>query len=122
MAQWGPTREQRRILQEQAQFVGREAHGAPFRQLFNFEYADDAKMLTWGGLVMSKSLVRPVEACRFEDLAFVRSAADAFEISMPFITAREAAFLEEGLVGASSLPKSKGVAVRDISAFRDAYR
>ena len=124
MPGWGPVEVQRSILQETAHTVGREAHGLPFRQLFNFHYADDAKMLTWGGVVTSNSLDRSIDTCRFDDLHFIRTGGEAFEISVPVLTEREIAYLETELVGAATgcMPKIKGVESKDIQAFAQVYR
>ena len=123
MAGWGPTSIERAILQAAAHSAGRQAHGLPFRQLFNFHYADDAKMLTWGGIVTSPSLDRTIDMCRFEDLSFIRTEDDAFEIKVPVLTEREIVYLETELVGAiGALPQIKGVAPSDIKAFGQVYR
>lgn len=124
MNSWGPAQVERSVLQATAHSVGRDAHGLPFRQLFNFHYADDAKMLTWGGIVTSASLDRTIDACRFDDLHFVRTGADAFEINVPALTEREIAYLETELVGSTSgpLPRIKGVEPKDIKAFAQVYR
>lgn len=124
MAGWGPTRVERGILQATAHSVGREAHGRPFRQLFNFHYADDAKMLTWGGIVTSDNVDRAIDACRFEDLNFVRTGEEPLEISVPVLTEREIDFLESGLAGAGSaaLPSIKGVDAKDVKALAQIYR
>ena len=124
MAGWGPARVQRGILQSAAYAAGRQGHGLPFRQLFNFEYADDAKMLTWGGIVTSTALDRTIDSCRFDDLTFIRTGNDAFEINVPVLTEREILYLEAELVGSSTgmLPKIKGVGAGDIKAFAEVYR
>lgn len=123
MAGWGPARVERRVLQDAAHAAGRQAHGVPFRQLFNFEYADDAKMLTWGGIVTSAALNRTIDACRFEDLNFICTGDDPFEISVPVLTEREIAYLETELVGsAGELPRIKGVQASEIQAFARVYR
>jgi hypothetical protein len=123
MAGWGPTRVERSVLQATAYSASRQAHGLPFRQLFNFHYADDAKMLTWGGIVTSPSLDRTIDACRFEDLSFIRMGDDAFEINVPVLTEREIMYLETELVGATgALPQIKGVPASDIKAFAQMYR
>lgn len=121
---WGPARVERRVLQATAHSVSREAHGVPFRQLFNFHYADDAKMLTWGGIVTSANLDRTIDACRFDDLHFVRTGDDPFEIIVPVLTEREITYLETELVGSTSgsLPRIKGVEPKDIKAFAQVYR
>lgn len=123
MAGWGPTEVERSILQATAYAAGRQAHGLPFRQLFNFHYADDAKMLTWGGITTSTSLDRAIDTCRFEDLHFIRTGDEAFEINVPVLTEKEIAYLETELVGTgTSLPQIKGVPSTDVKAFAQVYR
>ncbi|MDV7244456.1 MULTISPECIES: O-methyltransferase [Rhodococcus] len=122
MTKSGPTREQRRILHDLANSVVRQAHSGTFRQLYNFEYADDAKMLTWGGIVCSPGFERIVDMCRFEDLPFVRSADEAFEIRVPMLTEREMSYLEAEIGGSAGLPAIKGIEKKDIKDFADVYR
>jgi hypothetical protein len=123
MSGWGPTEIERGVLQATAHSASRQAHGLPLRQLFNFHYADDAKMLTWGGIVTSPSLDRTIDNCRFGDLSFVRTGEEAFEILVPVLTDREIAYLESALVGAAgALPTIKGVLPGDIRAFARVYR
>lgn len=123
MTGWGPTQVERSILQATAHAAGRQAHGMPFRQLFNFHYADDAKMLTWGGITTSTSLDRTIDTCRFEDLHFIRTDDEAFEINVPVLTEKEIAYLETELVGtAASLPQIKGIPSTDVKAFAQVYR
>ncbi len=93
MAAWGPTRVERGILQAAAHSASREAHGLPLRQLFNFHYADNARMLTWGGIVTSTSIDRAIDLCRFDDLHFIRTGEEPFEISVPVLTDREITYL-----------------------------
>lgn len=123
MAGWGPTQVERSVLQATAHAAGRQAHGMPFRQLCNFHYADDAKMLTWGGITTSTSLDRTIDTCRFEDLHFIRTGDKAFEINVPVLTDKEIAYLESELVGAAaSLPQIKGIPSTDVKAFAQVYR
>jgi hypothetical protein len=125
---WGPAREQRRILQDRANSVVREAHRGEFQQLFNFEYADGAKMLTWGGIITNPSSLRAVEACRFDDLMFVTKGETPFEIRVPFLTEREMEFLEGQIGGAPSVGSVstgdtlKGVTPAEVKAFAGMYR
>lgn len=123
MLGWGPTLVERSVLQATAHAAGRQAHGVPFRQLFNFHYADDAKMLTWGGVTTSASLERVIDTCRFEDLNFIRTGDDPFEIHVPVLTEKEIAYLETELVGtAVTLPRIRGVPAADVRAFAQVYR
>ena len=57
-----------------------------FRCLFNFEYADDAKMLTFGGLFYEQGQEPLAASCRLEDLTFVRDATTSFRIEVPKLT------------------------------------
>lgn len=123
MAGWGPTKLERSVLQATAHAAGRQAHGLPFRQLFNFHYADDAKMLTWGGITTSSSLDRTIDSCRFEDLHFIRGDDDPFEINVPVLTEKEIAYLETELVGIPTpLPQIRGISSAEIKAFAQVYR
>ncbi|MDR2566444.1 MAG: hypothetical protein LBC97_10415 [Bifidobacteriaceae bacterium] len=122
MRAWGPAQVERRVLEATAHAAGRSAHGSPFRQLFNFHYQDDAKMLTWGGIVTSPSLDRTIETCRFDDLGFTRTREGAFEVRVPVLTEKEIAYLESGLVGAKDLPSIKGVNPKDVRALAQVYR
>lgn len=120
---WGAAHEQRRILAEQASSYARSAHGEPIKQLFDFHYADDSKMMTWGGVVLGPALKRTVDHCRFEDLPFIRfEGMSPLLIKMPFLTDREMRQVEHGLPGLGTLPMIKGLAKADIADFRDVYR
>ena len=81
-------------------------------------------MLTWGGIVTSASVDRSIDACRFDDLHFIRTGDEAFEINLPLLTEREVTFLENELVGSTAgvLPRIKGVESRDVKAFAQVYR
>ncbi len=122
--EWGPAIIQREVLQATAHSAGRAAHGAPFRQLFNFHYADDAKMLTWGGAVSALSVDRTIDACRFDDLPFVRTGDEAFEIKVPLLTDREIAHLETelGVRADGPMPKLKGVTPAEVKDLARVYR
>ena len=123
MRGWGATIEQRRILTEHASNVARDAHGVPLKQIFNIHYADDSKMLTWGGVILGHALARVVDMCRFEDLAFIRGENDELlEIRMPFLTEKEMRHVERALPGTSALPSIVGLDPVDVSDFRDVYR
>lgn len=123
MNAWGAAREQRRILQVHANTVARTAHGGQFRQLFNFEYADGAKMLTWGGITTAPGTSRVVDDCRFSDLTFIRGGVDAFAIKVPFLTEREMAFLETQIGGSNTATERiKGVTAAEVKSFAEMYR
>jgi Putative O-methyltransferase len=61
-----------------------------YDQLFHFRYADGAKMLTVGGLVLTdkdrESISTPEH---FDDLGYIRDGDEAYEIVIPVLTLRE---------------------------------
>lgn len=123
MEGWGATTVERRILQAAAHTASREAHGMPLRQLFNFHYADGAKMLTWGGIVTSSEVDTLIDSCRFADLNFVREGDDPFELNVPEFTEREMEHLVGKIAGNSKpLPKVAGFKEHEVNAFADIYR
>src|SRR5436190_4988098 len=73
LAQWGWASAQRQILLGAVdEELSRRRDGARFAQLFDFWYADDAPMQTFGGLVISDALSNALAACHFENLFYVR--------------------------------------------------
>ena len=67
--------------------------GAYLRQLFNFDYQDNAKMQTVGWLVSSEALSQQVANCQFEQLRFIRDGEDPFLLRVPVLTAKEVEYL-----------------------------
>jgi hypothetical protein len=88
-----------RILTEALDAVcSQRGDGARLRQIFNFSYADAAKMQTLGWVVTSAALDQTVrDGCRFEDLDFCRSGEGSFLVEVPTLTAREIAYLNQRL-------------------------
>ncbi|MQW77317.1 hypothetical protein GHK92_15695 [Nocardioides sp. dk4132] len=100
MKRSGAAREQKRILSQHASTACREAHGRPFLQLFDIQYADGSLMHTWGGLIVDDEMTRQVEHCHFEHLEFIRfDGEDPLEIEVPFLTEREMEYLLRSLAG-----------------------
>jgi hypothetical protein len=123
MKRQGAIREQKRILTQHASAACREAHGHPFMQLFDFQYADASPMHTWGGLIVDAETARQAEHCHFPHLDFVRAAGEEpVDIEVPFLTEREMDHLLRGLVGEITLPRISGVGDEDIEKFRSIYR
>ena len=65
-----------------------------FKQLFNFHYADGAKMLTVGGLLYDQGQSSIADKCAFENLPFVRTGEESYEIVVPNLTYRELRHLD----------------------------
>jgi hypothetical protein len=68
-----------------------------YAQLFNFNYADGAKMLTVGGLLYDEGQSPMFARCEFENLSFVRMADEPYLIQIPSLTYREIRYLDTQL-------------------------
>jgi len=68
-----------------------------YHQLFYFNYADGARMLTVGGYFVNRRDLERVPPERFEDLEFVRDGAEPCLLEVPVLTWREARYLDKRL-------------------------
>ncbi|MDM8552052.1 hypothetical protein QUF72_18350 [Desulfobacterales bacterium HSG2] len=126
---WSLSVASRRILNNKVQEIltarnGPRAAGARmrFRQLFNFEYADQAKMLTFGGLFFEKGQAAIAASCSFESLPFIREGAEPYRIKVPKLTYKEIHYLQSQFPGNGSPIERNGVPVEDVERFREVYR
>lgn len=130
LASWGSAAVARRIINNEIHAALRERNGTlpqpnqiEYRQLFNFRYADGAKMLTVGGLLYERAQQPNVEKCDFRSLDFVRLGASPCLIEVPNLTYKEIRHLN------SQLPRTKRkrltspkVPSRDIKRYAATYR
>lgn len=97
----------RRIITEVINYdhLGPRNSGIPeeeqvyFQQLVNFVYADDAKMITLGGILLNNELKPDFEKANFQDLKFVRTDEGQYEILTPNLTFEEMRGLDQHLPG-----------------------
>jgi hypothetical protein len=77
----------------------REDARLTYHQLFDFQYADNAKLRTVGGLITNSGDNGNLNAAHFRDLDFIRTeeAETAYRIESPILTLREIKFLDERL-------------------------
>ena len=68
-----------------------------YEQLFNFQYEDGVRMVTFGGVFFEDAKRDEFEACAFNRLRFVRNGATPLRILTPKLTSREVAHLERQL-------------------------
>lgn len=125
LAQWGLGDVQRRILADAlAEDLGARADRAWLHQLFDFRYADNARMQTFGGIVVIPALERTVDACRFEDLDFIRSPGqEPVVIEVPDLTSKERDHLDRQLpAAAGALPALPGLADAEAGQYARYYR
>ncbi len=69
--------------------VLRNYHCVKFRQLFNFNYADGAQMVTVGGLIDRRKALDSLKRSRVYSFPFVHGGKRPVSISVPPLTVRE---------------------------------
>jgi hypothetical protein len=130
LAGWKTAGVYRTIISARIEAVLRDRNGgAPptdtmrYRQLFNFRYADDARILTVGGIFFREDHIPLFRRCQFDELRYLRYDADGYRIRTPILTHREARHLDRQLPQPSDrLPACPGVPERDRRSYRDNYR
>jgi hypothetical protein len=127
---WNTAKVLRRIINNEIQeaISGRngvldEDQKLHYRQLFHFNYKDDAKMLTVGGIFFEDAQTALFEQCGFKQLEFIREASEPFTIEVPNLTIKEIRRLDEQLparegdkIALQAVPKS------DIDKYSKIYR
>lgn len=68
-----------------------------FEQLFNFQYADGAKMLSVGGILYKNSKAAVVKTNPWGDLEFIRRSGEPYVIKAPCLTLKEIRYMESRL-------------------------
>jgi hypothetical protein len=125
LAKWGWAEASHKVLAAQAAAeAARRYDGVEFEQLFHFHYADGARMLTWGGLLLGPGNSPAFKTAEFGELAQVRKAGDApYEIAPPLLTMREVLHLNR------QLPSEKleeldaaGISPKEVESYADLYR
>lgn len=127
---WGLAAVSRRIINNEiVQTLNNRNGGRPsgvrikYRQLFNFHYADDAKMLTVGGLLYDEGQEEIVGKCGFDNLLFYRSGDEPYRIEVPSLTFREIRHLNAQLpVDDPTTLEGPSIPQRDLKAYHQAYR
>jgi len=96
-----------------------------YKQVFHILYKDGARMLSVGGVFYRAADREKLETCSFEELQFVRSGDEPYEIRVPCLTLKEMRYISE------LLPKARvegfeieleGVPASDIRDFTELYR
>lgn len=130
LGDWGTAATLRRIITNQIEETLAQRNGGvspsahlQYRQIFNFHYADGAKMLTVGGLLYEKSQADIIEKCSFDTLDFVRGDNVAFCIDVPCLTSKEIRYLNCQLPTAdASHLRAESVPPNDLQAYARIYR
>lgn len=125
LAQWGWARASYDVLVADGEAeIARRADGSAFEQLFHFRYADGARMLTWGGVLVGPGNRPAVAAADFPALTQIRAAQDLpYEIAPPLLTMREALHLNAQLPNAAPDDlDADGIPAKDLRSYADLYR
>ena len=94
-----------------------------FRQFGAFEYADDAKMTTVGGVFIDAGQDAVFDSAGFGDLWFFRAGDEAVRIEVPLLTPREMRYLDRRLPQpAGEAIKSGAIPGRDARLYAALYR
>ncbi len=93
-----------------------------FDQLFNFHYADGAKILTVGGILYEQGQEYLIEQCAFKHLDFIRNGEESYEIEPPNLSFREIRHLDTYLPNRIAEIKAYGVPQEDIKKYTKYYR
>jgi hypothetical protein len=127
---WGTAALYRRIIKNQIEETLTRRNGGLsagskicYKQVFNFNYADNSKMLTVGGLFYDEGQSAIVAKCNFDGLHFVKGDDSPFRIEVPYLTMREIRYLDK------QLPNNKveevitqGVPPGDVEKYSRFYR
>lgn len=128
---WGLARVSRLVICDEIREVLRRRNAAlpegarvSFTQLFNFHYADGAKMLTFGGLLATEEETTAFLEPGMEGLTFIRRGEEPYEIEVPRLTIRETQFLDQKLPEkrASDLARLKLLPATQVERYRKLYR
>ena len=101
---WGTATISRRIILNQIQETLTQRNGGRdpgsrilFNQLFHFRYADGAKMLTVGGILIDEGQTHLLNQCAFNNLSFIETDEEPYLIEAPNLTYREIRHLDAQL-------------------------
>jgi hypothetical protein len=129
LAGWGTAKVYRRIIHNEIQESLANRNGPMesgskilYRQLFNFNYQDGARMLSVGGLVYDAGQSDIMEACGFSSLQFLREGEDACEIQVPNLTLREIRLIDSQLPNTNVPGIASWIPKEDLEKYSLIYR
>jgi len=102
-----------------------------YQQILNFEYKDNAAILTVGGIIYSSVEKRKFQQMAFQKLPFYMSKNVNFRINCPHLTAREIKALDRALPASLEVEKGKfknevlkkiPLSITDIKNYAEIYR
>lgn len=127
LSRWGLAAVCRRIILNEifetlSKRNGTRENKLVFDQLFNFHYADGAKILTVGGIIYEEGQEHVVEQCGFKHLDFVKKADEPYVIEPPNLSFREIRHIDTFLPNKTDEIIPHGVPPEDIRKYTEVYR
>jgi len=125
LAKWGWAQASHDVLLAEAVAeTARRYDGVDLEQLFHFHYADGARMLTWGGLLLGQANRPAYRSASFDELPQVRQRGEEpREVAPPVLTMREALHLNAQLpTDNPSGVRASGISHRELESYADLYR
>src|SRR5438309_550668 len=99
------------------------AQSIKYKVLFDFHYADGAKMVTVGAIIYDDTQGPAVTACAFEELSYCNPANHPFRIPTPRLTYKERRSLDASLpLGEFTQVNPKGIPSKDVAEYTKVYR
>jgi len=128
LAEWGLARVSRQIIDAEIARTLKDRN-APldtesrisYEQLFNFHYADGAKMLTVGGIILHARDASRIPESTFDMLEFVRRTDDPYLIEAPVLTSRELTYLDNHIT-ARGFKKASWLPQAECEKYKKVYR
>lgn len=124
---WGLAHASRRIVDNEIleTLNQRNAVGGAevkYRQLFNFQYRDDARMITVGGIFYDEGQSNLLAQCEFERLLFIAEDAGAYNIEVPNLTLKEMRYLDSHLPADPAAIEAPSIPAGDVRRYAKVYR
>jgi len=130
LSEWGTALVARRIINNEILTALSNINGGlaqnehiKYQQLIHFNYADGAKMLTVGGMILNQNIEPKYQNCFFDRLDFISNADVPYLIEVPNLTFKEIRHLDRQLPQGGDLSlKVPAVPTCDIERYQKVYR
>jgi hypothetical protein len=129
LGKWAVASTYRQILHEEVGVTLRDRNGVlpsgeriNCQQIFNFEYLDTKRMLTYGGVLYKNDDENSLRKCRFETCHCYKPKDEPYRIEVPILTLREMRMLDAQLPKDSDKIKRGSVPESDVRKYTHIYR
>jgi hypothetical protein len=130
LIKWGTAEVYRKIVNNKIESVLMAKNGnipesnkLIFEQLFNFHYADGARMLTTGGIFFERGQEHIKHSCLLQTLPFIRNDESPYDIEIPVLTLKEIKYLESNFPTTTLAEVNRhGIPESEVEKFYKVYR